>query len=897
MMTHSRPDIFRWKRFTQNKTPSSAKVQLNNNDIEHWMKRVEKASEFAVAKVFSQKKSHNGIRSQAVALQSTEQLLDHDEAYGEAHSLLNDWMNKKLRLDLEMDEEEDSLIGFVRADNVESGMMDKADAVHFDKFDDMCTHLEQEEESSMVHSFLQDLMESDVISSSTAQELRLDSDREQGKRRDPALSMEVRHRQVKENRLKREAQLEKQRRARLVKREAYEEARRWEEEQQRMRRQEARRQEELLQQEVVRIRREMEDKRSLEQTAQIIEKETQERKKEVQKVRTPTAVEHQWQKDSKHQLKLQVVEARVYMLNLQCIQKHFSAWYSVLLERRLRMGKAAALCDWRRQLRAWRSWRALVWAQREKKEAERTEQELRRENRLSQVATESDRKRLLRRCFSDWRLWRRMEYERRTILAQQEQTKLKMAALIIAAASGNLGAMPPADPPKSEPGTPCKQVVSETATRCRSSPYAGSTLSRSSSQVIQAWQVTRKHAALTASELRRAKAGSQAEDHGSPLPCSANARGGRFEHRHAAQQQTIIHQQKLLREQQEQIAQLREEQRLLALRQQAVRGSQLGHTQHSRPGLSAPHGRSPEKDSEGKCVPMTSRPQGTMGETRKNRSASRNLQTMEERAAQRAERRREVEERKRLKEEERLAQKRAEVEARLREEEENRCIAAERRKEERRRQRERELEKQMRLEKEKKLLHHAGQHYHRTLLLRRGLAPWKSFVAQSQANMQLAMDHHQQSALKQCFLSWQSSARESAAEKEARADMLYERILLRRGLYGWLRMKDYRSILEEQAEEFNRMRTLRKVFLAFLHQVTIERMIGWDLEQKAEQHNMRRVSRSCFQAWRHLPALLKEERVREARREKLRRKVAEILPDFCSSPREAFWGTTTADCL
>uniref|UniRef100_A0AAY4AUT4 Uncharacterized protein n=1 Tax=Denticeps clupeoides TaxID=299321 RepID=A0AAY4AUT4_9TELE len=843
-------------------------VQLNNNDIEHWMKRVEKASEFAVAKVFSQKKSHNGIRSQAVALQSTEQLLDHDEAYGEAHSLLNDWMNKKLRLDLEMDEEEDSLIGFVRADNVESGMMDKADAVHFDKFDDMCTHLEQEEESSMVHSFLQDLMESDVISSSTAQELRLDSDREQGKRRDPALSMEVRHRQVKENRLKREAQLEKQRRARLVKREAYEEARRWEEEQQRMRRQEARRQEELLQQEVVRIRREMEDKRSLEQTAQIIEKETQERKKEVQKVRTPTAVEHQWQKDSKHQLKLQVVEARVYMLNLQCIQKHFSAWYSVLLERRLRMGKAAALCDWRRQLRAWRSWRALVWAQREKKEAERTEQELRRENRLSQVATESDRKRLLRRCFSDWRLWRRMEYERRTILAQQEQTKLKMAALIIAAASGNLGAMPPADPPKSEPGTPCKQVVSETATRCRSSPYAGSTLSRSSSQVIQAWQVTRKHAALTASELRRAKAGSQAEDHGSPLPCSANARGGRFEHRHAAQQQTIIHQQKLLREQQEQIAQLREEQRLLALRQQAVRGSQLGHTQHSRPGLSAPHGRSPEKDSLFTLTP-------------KKHVTPLCVSAMEERAAQRAERRREVEERKRLKEEERLVRLKVMV---LHE-----CLRA--------MCSQRELEKQMRLEKEKKLLHHAGQHYHRTLLLRRGLAPWKSFVAQSQANMQLAMDHHQQSALKQCFLSWQSSARESAAEKEARADMLYERILLRRGLYGWLRMKDYRSILEEQAEEFNRMRTLRKVFLAFLHQVTIERMIGWDLEQKAEQHNMRRVSRSCFQAWRHLPALLKEERVREARREKLRRKVAEILPDFCSSPREAFWGTTTADCL
>lgn len=63
------------------------------------------------------------------------------------------------------------------------------------------------------------------------------------------------------------------------------------------------------------------------------------------------------------------------------MHRHFTAWYSVIMERRVRMGKAAALCDWRRQLRAWRAWRALVWARREEKEAEKTEQELRQEHR------------------------------------------------------------------------------------------------------------------------------------------------------------------------------------------------------------------------------------------------------------------------------------------------------------------------------------------------------------------------------------------------------------------------------------------------------------------------------------------------------------------------------------
>lgn len=71
------------------------------------------------------------------------------------------------------------------------------------------------------------------------------------------------------------------------------------------------------------------------------------------------------------------------MCVVKCMQKHFSAWYSVVLEKRVQLGKAAAICDWRRQLRAWRAWRALVWVKRKEREAERTEEELRLENRYT----------------------------------------------------------------------------------------------------------------------------------------------------------------------------------------------------------------------------------------------------------------------------------------------------------------------------------------------------------------------------------------------------------------------------------------------------------------------------------------------------------------------------------
>ena len=53
----------------------------------------------------------------------------------------------------------------------------------------------------------------------------------------------------------------------------------------------------------------------------------------------------------------------------------------MVLERRLQLGRAAVLCDWRQSLRAWRAWRTLVWATRDHREREATEEELRTEHR------------------------------------------------------------------------------------------------------------------------------------------------------------------------------------------------------------------------------------------------------------------------------------------------------------------------------------------------------------------------------------------------------------------------------------------------------------------------------------------------------------------------------------
>ncbi|XP_055784439.1 coiled-coil domain-containing protein 191-like [Salvelinus fontinalis] len=902
------PDIFRWKRVTKTKKPTADKqVQLNNGEINQWMKTVEMASDNAVSEVFSLKKPHSVISSQSMALHSTEQLLDHDQAYGEAQALLSDWMNSKLRLELEMEEEEDVIVS-PEKNSPEAMPPAQPVSLDYSNFDDLYFHLAEEEESSAVNNFLQDLMEREVVDSGIVEDLALDSEeRDRRMRRDPSLTMEARHRQVRENRARRDAERERLHRERVARRQAREEAQRREQEEERWRRQEARRQEEMVQQEMVRLRRETEERRNLEQLARQMERERIARKTAAKSSLVlqpgPSFSTAQKQHDTERPLRLQQAEVRVQMHNLKCLQRHFSGWYSVLLERRLQMGKAAALCDWRRQLRAWRDWRALVWAGREQREAERTEEELRTQKRHCQVAMVSDRRRLLRRCLSDWRLWCRAERERRELLSQQQETRRKMAALINAVATGKLKMMEETHTPEPITALPEPSDQSETV-ELKGQPGsrpAGPTPSPAcqgdgqlGAVVLHTlpWQVTRRNAALSAGELRRARErGEVGDGDGSvgaaPRSHRAVVCGGRFEHRHASQQQTIAEQRRLLEEQQEQIARLQEEQSMMGLRQEAQTAAQIAVPASPRPrGMTS----DPKEPRAGRVALGND---GRSSASRKPavRQPCRHptVMAMEERARQRAERRREVEELKRKKEEERLAQLKTAVKERQREEEDEKRRAVERRREEKRQEREREQEKQWRLERDQQLQTQAQQHYHKTLLLRRGLEPWKRLVAQSQANTQLARAHHRQSLLRRCTLSWQQVAGESLAQKWASADQLHQHILLRRSLGNWKRLKDHCMVLEGRAERFWRTHTLKRALIGLLDHATQERMADWDREQQAQEHSTRRAVRSCFQAWRRYPGWLREERERETRREQLRRRVAEVLPDFRSSPLDCTW--------
>ena len=57
-------------------------------------------------------------------------------------------------------------------------------------------------------------------------------------------------------------------------------------------------------------------------------------------------------------------------------------------------------------------------------------------------------------------------------------------------------------------------------------------------------------------------------------------------------------------------------------------------------------------------------------------------------------------------------------------------------------------------------------------------------------------------------------------------------------------------------------------------------MRGWEEERRAKMFHQRAIKRHALRAWVRFVPLVREERVREGRREQLRRKVAAWLPDY-----------------
>ncbi|XP_068126977.1 coiled-coil domain-containing protein 191 [Hyperolius riggenbachi] len=900
-----RAELYRWKRTEK----GGSKPAFDYDNVEHWIKRVEQASEFAVSEVFSPKKpAQRGQRGPrpTLDLTSTDQLHDHDDAYTEAQELLSEWLSNKLRLELASEEDEDS--GIISA---EPPKPPAPEFIKYNKFDDLYQHLEQETDDSNTQDFLQQLLQKEVVNSGILENLRSADGERPSKRRDPRVTMEARHQQVKENRAQRQKQMEKQKQERAVKKAALSQAQLLLQEENKHKALKVKKEEEEIQKEMVKLRKEMTERRTVMEEARRMEwkRQQSESKKKQEVLQAPPSLRGPESDRSRREKEARIQEllSQVYAANRKCLQTCFSAWYKLVLERRVKLGKARALADWKLQLKVFRAWKQLVWSQKMERESQKMEMELRDQNRKQQVAVESYHKRLLRHCFMEWQLWCRAEKEKRELDARKEETKRKMAALLEVASSqggarksseGGREATVRGPETTQQKAADTSSVVSASHT-----PLPVHKNSPAPRTPKYAWQVTRQHAALTPEEMEQHRLQTTSTPQTPAPQRKGPAYGENFENRHQFQQQMIDEQRRQLKEQKEMIQELLENQRLMIVRKEAKNATaataQLSG-QLPAPNVTYRKDSDPSVDQYSPAThevprrlsfsssqaehPNHSPGQSTVSSARRPSRSTASphpaVRAMEERAAQRAERKRLLEEVKRKREEDKLAQLRAAEEQRLEMEAAEREAQLERKREERRQQKLREEERQQRLQREKELQEKAVIHYDRTLLRSRGLEPWKRLMTQSRHNMERAESHHHSALLRGVLRVWLHTAQENIAEKNRQAERLWATILLRRTFHRWLKYKDCLFIQEQRAQRHHKAVLQRKTFTAWLDVTQEEKISMWEKQRAAGDHNQRRILSTAFRTWRCFPAELKEQRQKEERREMLRKKVSEILPDF-----------------
>ncbi|XP_033122779.1 coiled-coil domain-containing protein 191-like isoform X2 [Anneissia japonica] len=940
-MSSSNSEIYKWKRWSR--TPSSLS------------KKVEAASDQATAITFGRSPSQkypirDGYND---AMETIAALQDNNEAQNEAQDLLNQWMVEQLKIDdsdLRFDDEDDDLL-MRRNDDVrnaeksdletildidfgESNFLDPYNGI---KSEDVYNEIDSRNDSETVQGILEGMLNQEFVDNSFKQNLGL-----QKKHKDPKMTMEARQNQVKANRLKRQQEREEKLRTLKAKKDAQFQAKQMVLKEEKEKVIKSKKEEKLIQQEMTRIRKQMLEQRRLEEESKLEQKRLEEeaKMKERQREDRQEAVREeaiqQLKKEEEENRRRMEEEKRELLRNvhnlkvekrkeeLKILKQHFSAWYKLTLNNRLKIGKARAVADWRCMLRAWNAWRAYVHAARAEREMKETEHHI-KENHRKRISAEKHRRcHLLRKHFVAWHSWTQAELQSRELFKDKNMTRNKMALFLEAAASGKLwsnreqehgiqedtrhkGVFGSTDSNNkhiedifANAGKKNMTSVASTArseiSEIRSNASGDTRKKRTVEKPRHAWQVTRKHTKLTKNEIA-----SLQEDEG--LSNCNNSSGKKdmslprskqnisytvnnFEHRYAAQQKILLEQQNQLKEQHRMIEELQAKHRQNALQQelldvQVVCERKLEpNTSHEPPlDLQIPI-------TERSQTASTARSESTATIATSASSSSRSnaplLKGMEERAMQRAKRKAEIDDRRRKREEEQSAKRREEEDRRKAEEEAEKRARIEKRREEKRLAQQKELEKQARLNQIAENNTLASEHYRLTLIRNKGFKPWTRLMQMSNKNHEIAVNHHSDQILRNCLMSWHHHTQTVLQDKRACADELYGIILEKRYFNSWKRYGHYQSIQLQKARRHYRQTLVMKFFNAWSDHTLQEKLAMIDKETLARQHDHIRGLKTVFNAWKRFPKLLKTEREREKRVLEMRKKVASLLPDFGS---------------
>lgn len=954
--------LYRWKRQTDNKVYSRSQKVATTSDIQNWIQKVEDASNRAAESVFQGKPSRGHSGKRVAALQTLDQLREHDTALTEAQDLLSQWMEEKVNLNVEDGEDDAYANDALYQRTLESKVkkewdhlldnngepVDMPRKMKEDKSDPYA-YLDKMDEKEAVDSIIEHMLNKKLVKDAFTEDLGLD---EMSMYKDPRTKMELRHKQVKENREKRERELEMKRRAHQSKKTAQNHAKLliMKEEKDKMTR--ARQEEMAIKKEMARIRKEMQEERKKHKEAkksEETEKKTiiseakllvdQEREEELAE-RLQKQLEIEERQRALIQ-KMEEMEIRKKANEMKILHNCFKAWYNIALERRLQMGKARALFDWKLLLRTWNAWRSVVRSKRLELEAKQHEIDIIKTHRNNQIAENHHKCALLRKYFMAWQVWVQQEQEIKEMKNMQEETKKKMAVFLEAASEGKLwkdghedesvieevqrvSSVNVDDFFKSQPKRPSSSLSTVSSNTSVSQKQKRSPPNRIPTQ---AWQVTRKHLNLTPEEIAKLGGGEPMDEQEKPTDLQVRKRFGtqpwmntkyitnNFENRHKAQEKIIQDQQKRLHEQKRMIEELKFTKQKQLLQQQADTQKEIQNLIDKEPisesvlkergWLSDQATLKREETNKGVKIkehssdpPLTDRSSATEGD----RTSRTNVSTttadsnskylalqkkMDERAEERARKKKEREEKRRQMEEEKLERLKAEEEELIKKEQEEKKarIAALQEK-----KRQEKLREQKKIEHEEKMKHLsalAERHYLKSLMKYKGMLRFKKLVEMSRQNEVKAVKHWKECVKRKALIQWKDNVKEIQLQKEKMADNMFQYLLIKRCFRNWTLVKNHVEILEGRAKRYFNRNQKNKIFVTWREWAKQEKIDNVEKERRAREHCVWSLKSKYFHKWKRHPEELKKEKAREKRRKEMRLTVAALLPDYEGSNKKS----------
>ncbi|XP_067932465.1 coiled-coil domain-containing protein 191-like [Watersipora subatra] len=924
MESQSPSELYKWQRITQKSkgrhSNKRVKPDAIPSDIEQWIKKVEEASDFAAAQAFG--KARTDKSTKASILQTVDQLHDHDAAYDEAQELLNDWVHGNLHA---VDDHSVEAAIWVDDEDINSSNFEPsiqniiqqtdAGALSMEEYDRLM-NLDNYNEDAATENILEELRKKEVI----RPEFLYDLGDIGGKptapkpKKDPSVKMQVRQAQVKVNRDKRRNEVKQKQEQEAIRREAITTAKQKAAEERRKAAQKVKQEEIEIQKEMARIKKELqeekkeqlrkqEEERALEQKIAAVAK-AQAKKKKVANELLDSVTTEASARDTERRRKLakaiEKAEARHVTHNLKLMRQCFNSWFDLILERRLQLGKARAVSDWKCLFRAWNAWRHYTRdcnLERLKRKHENSMVEDHRKLHQSHAHYE---KKLLKKYWLQWQIWLAQEKQARDLANDQNTVRHKMSAFL---ATGKQLARQQKDverPPSASSRLVQSHVneMFDQSVHVKSRPQS----SRSRQLPTEAWQITRKHLKLTNKQITdltdnphnpgvEQDAFAEATSDISLTPSTHVGVPKSFQNRFNAQQKILQEQQKALKEQKKMIEDLRfkQDRSLLeeqikqqqVIQQQLEKLTKLTLEDKKLDQVIPQSGRMSVMPSTEQEPPQTARSQAS-SVSHANSMSSAFSKRMEERATERAKAKQEREERKKKQEQKRVAEMVAKEEELRQQEAEERRRRVEAFKEKRRLEKEREFELQQMKEKTIANQHKADEHSRLRVLKFHGFRQLKQHCERMKNLKAQAKQHCSFTLQRQTFQLWKLRYEVEEAMRNEKADELYNRQLVKRCFSNWTQWRLQFQILSIRADRHYHSRLLSKVFRPWQELTTKEKIELWEKERHARQHDIRRLKSWVFTTWKRLPADRKAEEEKEKRRKELRRKVASILPDFHS---------------